>query len=342
MTSSSVILVTGGAGYIGSHVCVELIYAGFDVVVIDNLSLGNKEALIRAEKIAGRAIPLIVADVKDVAALSGIFNDYNIKAVLHFAGLKSVSESHKNPLSYYRNNVESSLVLCDVMQKNNVNDLIFSSSATVYGEPEVVPINEKANVGSCTNPYGKSKFIVEEIYRDLCRTDSSRWKITLLRYFNPVGAHSSGLIGESPQGAPNNLFPLISKVAIGELPKINVYGGDYSTFDGTGVRDYIHVVDLARGHVKALERLLECEFGCYTYNLGTGKGYSVLDIIKEFECVSGRSIPYEIVERRSGDVAICFADCSLASTELNWMPKFNLARMVEDTWRWQVENPNGY
>ena len=333
------ILVLGGAGYIGTHTCVELIQAGFDVVVFDNLSNSYPEALDRVEEITGQKIKLIKEDVRDKAALQQAFKQYNIAAVIHFAGLKAVGESVSNPLKYYDNNFNATVNLCEVMQEFDCKNLIFSSSATVYGDAKEMPIKETAPL-SATNPYGRSKLMIEDMIRDLYISDNT-WNAVILRYFNPVGAHESGLIGEVPAGIPNNLMPYISQVAVGTLDCLNVYGDDYDTVDGTGVRDYIHVVDLAKGHVKALNYLLNNQ-GVINLNLGTGNGYSVLEMIKAFEKAAKSDICYKIVERRPGDVAKCYADASLAKEKLGWEAQLDLDRMCEDTWRWQVNNPNGY
>ncbi|GAB2510467.1 UDP-glucose 4-epimerase GalE [Microbulbifer agarilyticus] len=337
------ILVTGGAGYIGSHTCVELIEAGFEPVVVDNLYNSSEEALQRVEAITGHTVPLHKVDITDAAALREVFAQYQIQAVIHFAGLKAVGESVAQPLRYYQNNVAGTLTLCEVMEEAGVRQLIFSSSATVYGDPETVPIREDFPTGA-TNPYGASKLIVEDMLRDLCKAPGNQWKVTLLRYFNPIGAHKSGTIGEDPAGIPNNLLPYVAQVAVGRLPQLQVFGDDYATPDGTGVRDYIHVVDLARGHLAALNKLNSdgTEVGCYTYNLGTGRGSSVLEIVQAFAETAGKEIPYAIVPRRAGDIAECFADPSFAERELNWKAEFDLQRMVEDTWRWQSQNPQGY
>ncbi|PCK09811.1 MAG: UDP-glucose 4-epimerase GalE [Alteromonadaceae bacterium] len=335
------VLVTGGAGYIGSHTCIELLDAGFEVVVVDNLSNSRTESLNRVAQIAGRAVTFVEADVTDKSALRAVFQAHKISAVVHFAGLKAVGESCQLPLLYYRNNVAGSVALSEVMLEFDCSVLLFSSSATVYGDPASVPILENFPT-SATNPYGRSKLIVEEILRDTCMAPKSAWRVSLLRYFNPIGAHESGLIGEDPKGIPNNLLPYVAQVAVGKLAKLTVFGGDYPTNDGTGVRDYIHVVDLARGHVKALQKLLQSDAGCYTYNLGTGVGYSVLEVVKAFEQACGEPIPYSIEARRSGDIAQCYADPQLAAAELDWHAEYDLNRMVTDTWRWQKGNPNGY
>lgn len=333
------VLVTGGAGYIGSHTVVELLGKGHDVTVVDNLSNSSAESLKRVEKITGKRTSLHVFDVCNQAKLDKLFEDNEFEAVIHFAGLKAVGESVEKPLAYYRNNIDSTLTLCDVMQAHGVNKLIFSSSATVYGGPAELPLKETSRVGiGITNPYGQTKFMIEQILRDLAVADPT-WQISLLRYFNPIGAHESGLIGEDPNGLPNNLFPYIAQVAVGKLEKLRVFGDDYDTPDGTGVRDYIHVVDLARGHVAALEHL---QLGVGTYNLGTGQGVSVLEAITAFEQAAGKPIPYEVVARRPGDIAACYADCAKANHELNWHTTKTLAEACADTWRWQSSNPNGF
>ncbi len=335
------VLVTGGAGYIGSHTCIELAAAGYRPVVVDNLCNSREEALNRAAQLAGAEFPFYRLDVNDREALRQVFRQHDIAAVLHFAGLKAVGESCRIPLTYYHNNISGTLALCEVMNEFGVENFIFSSSATVYGDPARVPIVEDFPT-STTNPYGSSKLMVEEILRDLCAVPDNRWKVSLLRYFNPIGAHESGDIGEDPAGIPNNLLPFVAQVAIGKLPQLGVFGDDYDTVDGTGVRDYIHVVDLARGHVKALERLRQVDSGCYTYNLGTGQGYSVLQVVKAFEEASGRAVPYIIKPRRPGDIATCYADPGLAARELGWRAEYDLYQMVEDAWRWQSQNPRGY
>jgi UDP-glucose 4-epimerase len=326
------ILVTGGAGYIGSHTCVELAGAGYDFVVIDNFSNSKPAVLERVEKISGRASVFLEVDVRDRGALRDVFRAHDIDAVIHFAGLKAVGESVSQPLRYYDNNVSGSLVLFEVMAESGVKTLVFSSSATVYGDPCSVPIREDFPL-SATNPYGRSKLAIEAILRDISRADES-WRIALLRYFNPVGAHESGTIGEDPNGIPNNLMPYITQVAIGKLPQLQVFGDDYPTPDGTGVRDYIHVVDLARGHLAAL-KALEDKPGVLTVNLGTGQGYSVLDVIHAFERASGRAVPYRIVARRPGDVAQCYADASLAESLLGWRAERGIEAMCRDSWHWQ-------
>jgi UDP-glucose 4-epimerase len=333
------ILLTGGAGYIGSHTCIELIKAGFEVVVLDNFCNSSAESIKRVENLTQSKIPLEQADVRDKKTLIKIFEKYKIDAVIHFAGLKAVGESVEKPIEYYDNNVTGTIVLCEVMQQFNCNKIIFSSSATVYGKPHTVPIKENFPL-SVTNPYGRSKLIIEDFLRDIFVADSN-WHIALLRYFNPVGAHSSGEIGEDPSGIPNNLMPYIAQVAIGKLEKLSIYGDDYATDDGTGVRDYIHVVDLAKGHVKALQALVG-KPQVLTINLGTGKGYSVLDMVQAFERISGKKVPYEIMPRRVGDIDKCYADSSLAKEILNWQTELTLDEMCKDTWHWQSKNPNGY
>ncbi len=333
------VLVTGGAGYIGSHACVELLKSGYEVVVIDNLSNSNEEALLRVEDITGRTLKFYKNDLLDRDALEEIFKKEQIDAVMHFAGLKAVGESVAQPLRYYQNNITGTLILCDVMHKYGVKNLVFSSSATVYGNPHKVPISEDFPL-SATNPYGRTKLMIEEILRDLHIADNS-WNIAILRYFNPIGAHVSGKIGEDPKGIPNNLVPYITQVAIGKLEKLSVYGDDYPTSDGTGVRDYIHVVDLVLGHLKALEKL-KSNPGVLTYNLGTGTGYTVLEIINAFSKTSQREIPYKIVARRQGDIAACYADPKKAKEELGWSAEKGIEEMCKDSWNWQIRNPNGY
>lgn len=340
-STHSEILVTGGAGFIGSHVCVELIAAGYQPVVVDNLCNSKPEALKRVAKIAGAHPVLYEADINDKAAMRDLFGRHSFAAVMHFAGLKAVGESNQIPLKYYRYNVAGTLTLLEVMEEFAVRNLIFSSSATVYGDPVRVPIDETFST-SATNPYGRSKLMVEELLRDVAAAPNNAWNISLLRYFNPVGAHESGLIGEDPAGIPNNLLPYVAQVAIGKLPHLNVFGNDYNTVDGTGVRDYIHVVDLARGHVAALQGLDKVGSGCRAYNLGTGCGYSVLQIVEAFEAASGRKVPYQISPRRPGDIASCYADAAKAKSELGWQAEYDLSRMMQDAWRWQQNNPNGY
>jgi UDP-glucose 4-epimerase len=333
------ILVTGGAGYIGSHTCLELLNAGFEVVVLDNFSNSKMESLKRVEKLAGRSLVIRNGDVRDRTALRELFLKHDITAVIHFAGHKAVGESIRKPLTYYDNNVSGSIVLVEVMSEFDVKRIVFSSSATVYDMPDDIQIREDCPLGPI-NPYGRSKLMVEQIYQDLSASDD-QWKIAILRYFNPVGAHESGMIGEDPSGIPNNLMPYITQVAIGRLTELNVFGSDYPTIDGTGVRDYIHVVDLALGHLAALQAL-DNHFGLITVNLGTGKGCSVLELVREFEKASGKAIPYRIVARRPGDVATCFADSSLAESLLGWRAKLDISAMCQDAWRWQSKNPQGY
>jgi len=333
------ILITGGAGYIGSHTCVLLIEAGYEVVVFDNFCNSSRESLKRVEKIVGKTVPFVEGDIRSTADLEVVFSTYAISSVIHFAGLKAVGESVSEPLSYYDNNINGTLVLCEVMKRHNCNKIVFSSSATVYGDPHTTPITEDFPL-SATNPYGKTKLFVEEILRDLSVSDE-QWSIALLRYFNPVGAHASGTIGEDPNGIPNNLMPFIAQTAVGKRENLSVFGGDYDTPDGTGVRDYIHVVDLAEGHLKALEYLEE-HSGVLTVNLGTGNGYSVLDMVKAFEKASGKKVPYTIAPRRTGDIAKCFADPAYAKKVLNWEATKTIEEMCEDSWRWQTNNPHGY
>ncbi len=341
------VLVTGGAGYIGSHACVALLEDGHDIVVLDNLSNSCQESLNRVSEITGKNFPVVIDNVNNRDALDRIFNEFQIDAVMHFAGKKAVGESCELPLEYYRNNVAGTLTLCEAMKAHDISTLIFSSSATVYGDPTTSPITEDFPL-SATNPYGQSKLMVEEILRDLVCADELAgepfWCVALLRYFNPVGAHPSGLIGEDPHDTPNNLLPYMSQVAVGKLEQLSVYGNDYPTRDGTGVRDYIHVMDLAEGHVNALDKLLTVPSsgGCYTWNLGTGNGYSVLEMVRAFEEASGKAVPFQVVARRSGDVAECWADASKAERELNWKASRGLREMMEDTWRWQYKNPEGF
>ncbi|KAJ2955992.1 hypothetical protein NQZ79_g8096 [Umbelopsis isabellina] len=334
------VLVTGGAGYIGSHTVLELLSRNYEIVVVDNLCNSNLEALKRVEKLAGRSITFHRADITVEEQLVQVFSMYKFWAVIHFASLKAVGESMKIPLDYYHNNLTGSINLMRVMQKFNVKNMVFSSSATVYGDPEYTPVGESARLGPVTNPYGKTKLFLEEMLRDQCIADPD-WNVCLLRYFNPVGAHPSGLIGEHPQGIPNNLLPYVNKVIQGHLPHVQVFGEDYDTIDGTGVRDYIHVCDLASGHVAALKKL-EKKPRCVAYNLGTGVGCSVLQIIKSMERVTGIHIPYKVVDRRPGDIATCTADATLANRELEWFPSRTLDEMCEDMWRWTRRNPNGY
>ena len=334
------ILVTGGAGYIGSHTCVELLNAGYDVVVADNLYNSSKKAVDRVEQITGKKLKFYEVDLLDQPKVKEIFDKEEIEAVIHFAGLKAVGESVHKPLEYYNNNITGTLILCDEMRKHGVKNIVFSSSATVYGDPAQIPITEKCPKGEITNPYGRTKGMLEQILTDL-HTADPEWNVMLLRYFNPIGAHESGLIGEDPKGIPNNLVPYIAQVAIGKLDHLNVFGNDYDTPDGTGVRDYIHVVDLAKGHVKALKKI-EDNSGLSIYNLGTGKGYSVLDIVKNFEAATGVKIPYVIKARRPGDIATCYSDASKAEKELGWKAENGIKEMCADSWRWQSNNPNGY
>ena len=334
------ILVTGGAGFIGSHTVVELQEAGYDVVVMDNLSNSSEKSLERVQKITGKQVPFYKADILDREALEQIFSEEEIGAVIHFAGLKAVGESVEKPWEYYENNIAGTLTLVDVMRKHNVKNIIFSSSATVYGNPAFIPITEECPKGQCTNPYGWTKSMLEQILSDIQKADPE-WNVILLRYFNPIGAHKSGTIGENPNGIPNNLMPYITQVAVGKRQELGVFGNDYNTHDGTGVRDYIHVVDLAQGHVKALKKIEE-NAGLKIYNLGTGVGYSVLDVVKNFEDATGVKIPYSIKPRRAGDIDSCYADASLAKEELGWEAKYGIREMCEDSWRWQKNNPNGY
>lgn len=334
------ILVTGGAGYIGSHTCVELLNADYEVVVVDNLYNSNEKSLEVVRKITRKNLTFYNADIRDSKKIDEIFKkEKDIFGVIHFAGLKAVGESCQIPLAYYDNNVSGTLALCEVMAKNNCKNIIFSSSATVYGDPHTVPIKEDFPL-SVTNPYGRTKLMLEEILGDIYKADND-WNVVLLRYFNPIGAHKCGDMGEDPNGIPNNLLPYISQVAVGKLEKVNVFGNDYDTHDGTGVRDYIHVVDLAKGHVLALKKL-EPKSGLSVYNLGTGKGYSVLDVIKNMSIAVGKELPYVIAERRSGDIATCYADASKAKEELGWEAKYDISRMCEDSWRWQSKHPDGY
>jgi len=334
------ILVTGGAGYIGNHTVVELQNAGYDVVVLDNLSNSSEKSLERVEKITGKPVKFYKADILDRDALEDIFSKEKLDCCIHFAGLKAVGESVEKPWEYYNNNIAGTLTLVDVMRKHNCKNMIFSSSATVYGNPAFIPITEECPKGQCTNPYGWTKSMLEQILTDIQKADPE-WNVILLRYFNPIGAHKSGTIGENPNGIPNNLMPYITQVAVGKLPQLGVFGNDYDTPDGTGVRDYIHVVDLAKGHVKALKKIDE-KAGLKIYNLGTGIGYSVLDIVKNFEDATGVKIPYVIKPRRAGDIATCYSDASLAKKELGWVAENGIREMCEDSWRWQSNNPNGY
>jgi UDP-glucose 4-epimerase len=334
------ILVAGGAGYIGSHTCVELLNAGYDVIVVDNLSNSSAESLERVERITGRALRFYQADIRDREALDEIFQNEDIQAVINFAGLKAVGESVRQPLAYYHNNITGTLVLCEVMCAHGVKNIIFSSSATVYGDPAFVPITEECPMGEITNPYGRTKGMLEQILTDLHTADPA-WNIVLLRYFNPIGAHESGLIGEDPRGIPNNLVPYIAQVAVEKLDHLNVFGNGYPTHDGTGVRDYIHVVDLAKGHVKALKKLKPGS-GVSVYNLGTGNGYSVLDVLHAYEQACRKKIKYEIHPPRTGDIATCYCDADKAERELGWKAEKGLHEMCADSWRWQSMNPNGY
>ena len=333
------ILVTGGAGYIGSHTLIELINNNFEVVVIDNLANSSRESLRRVEQITGHEIPFIEADVRDQSVLDDIFTTYSIDSVIHFAGLKAVGESVAKPLEYYDDNLVSTLALLEAMRKHSVKQLVFSSSATVYGSPSELPLRETSTVSvGLTNPYGKTKYMIEQIIQDYCAADPT-FEATILRYFNPIGAHQSGQIGEDPNGIPNNLLPYVAQVAVGKLQSVGVFGDDYDTPDGTGVRDYIHVVDLARGHVAALQHM---KAGASIYNLGTGSGTSVLEIIKAFSKACGRDLPYEIKPRRAGDIAACYADCSKAERELGWRAELSIEQACADSWRWQSQNPNGF
>ena len=334
------ILVTGGAGYIGSHTLIELHQAGYNMVVVDNLVNSKREAITRVEEIIGTTIPFYEIDVRDAQALGTVIARHNPAACIHFAGLKAVGESVEKPLEYYQNNMVSTFVLLDELRKHNCKNIIFSSSATVYGNPAIIPITEECPKGQCTNPYGQTKSMLEEVMIDLQRADNE-WNIVLLRYFNPIGAHPSGRIGENPNGIPNNLMPYITQVAVGKREQLGVFGNDYDTPDGTGVRDYIHVVDLARGHVSALQAI-ERNCGLAIYNLGTGRGYSVLDIVKAFERVNNVKVPYQIMPRRAGDIATCYSDPTKARTELGWQAQYGIDEMCRDSWTWQKNNPNGY
>ena len=334
------ILVTGGAGYIGSHTCVELLNEGYEVVVVDNLCNSSEEALKRVEKITGKKVTFYEVDLLDKEGLTQVFEKEKIDSVIHFAGLKAVGESVRKPLEYYHNNITGTLILCDVMRQYGCKNIVFSSSATVYGDPAFIPITEECPKGKCTNPYGQTKSMLEQVLTDLNVSDPE-WNVILLRYFNPIGAHESGIIGEDPKGIPNNLVPYIAQVAVGKLECLSVFGNDYDTPDGTGVRDYIHVVDLAVGHVRAIEKLNDKE-GVLIYNLGTGNGYSVLDVVKAYEKASGREIKYEIKPRRAGDISTCYAVATKALKELNWKAERGIEEMCADSWRWQSNNPNGY
>ena len=334
------ILVTGGAGFIGSHTLIELIAAGHNPVVVDNLSNASPEAIHRVEKIVGQSIPFYEVDIRDREGLEKVFSNHTFDCCIHFAGLKAVGESVQKPWEYYENNIGGTLVLVDVMRKHGLKNIIFSSSATVYGAPETMPITEDCPKGTVTNPYGQTKSMLEQVLTDIQKADP-QWNVVLLRYFNPIGAHKSGTIGEDPNGIPNNLMPYITQVAVGKLQQLGVFGNDYPTHDGTGVRDYIHVVDLAKGHVCALSAI-EKKCGLAVYNLGTGQGYSVLDLVHAFEKATGVKVPYVIKPRRSGDVAECWSDPSKAARELGWKAQYGIEDMCEDAWRWQKNNPNGY
>lgn len=334
------ILVTGGAGFIGSHTCVELLEAGYEVVVVDNLYNASRKSMDRIEQITGKKPTFYEADILDREALNKIFEKEQIDSVIHFAGLKAVGESVAKPIEYYYNNIAGTLVLCDVMRKHNVKNIVFSSSATVYGDPAFIPITEECPKGKITNPYGQTKGMLEQVLEDIHVSDPE-WNVILLRYFNPIGAHKSGLIGEDPKGIPNNLVPYVAQVAIGKLECLGVFGDDYDTPDGTGVRDYIHVVDLAKGHVAAIRKLEEKK-GVLIYNLGTGKGYSVLDVVHAFEKACGKKIPYAVKPRRPGDIATCYADPAKAKAELGWEAENGIEEMCADSWKWQSMNPNGY
>lgn len=333
------VLLTGGAGFIGSHTLVEFLDRGYDVAVVDNLCNSCEESMKRVRTITGKDFSFYRADIRDRAAMDKIFAENAFDAVIHFAGLKAVGESCQKPLEYYDNNISGTLVLLETMRAHGVKTIVFSSSATVYGTPEALPLTEESKTGGTTNPYGTSKYYLEGILTDLYKADNT-WSVTLLRYFNPVGAHASGLIGEDPKGIPNNLMPYVAQVASGKLKKINVFGNDYPTKDGTGVRDYIHVVDLARGHVAAIEKCAAA--GVHIYNLGTGVGYSVLDMIHAFEKACGKTLPYAIMPRRAGDIAACYADPSKAERELGWKAEFGIEEMCRDQWEWQKNNPFGY
>lgn len=335
------ILITGGTGFIGSHTCVSLTEAGYDLVIVDNYYNSSPKSLERICELCGKDLKFYECDIRDKAALQRIFTENKIDAVIHFAGLKAVGESCQKPLEYYDNNVNGTLCLCDVMRQNGCKNIVFSSSATVYGMHNVSPLKETMPTGGTTNPYGTTKYMIEIILQDIAKADPA-WNVTILRYFNPIGAHQSGRIGENPNGIPNNLMPYITQVAIGKLPELSIYGDDYDTPDGTGVRDYIHVVDLAEGHVKALDQMLTGNKGVQIFNLGTGVGYSVLDIVHAFEKANGVKIPYKIVGRRAGDIAACYSDPSKAREALGWETKRGLPEMCADSWRWQSMNPNGF
>lgn len=334
------ILVTGGAGYIGSHTCIELQQNGYDVAVIDNLSNSSEESLKRVAKITGKEVPFYKVDILDKEGMDKVFDKEKPDAVIHFAGLKAVGESVAKPYEYYNNNIAGTLCLIDVMRNHNVKNIIFSSSATIYGDPAIIPITEECPKGVCTNPYGWTKWMLEQILTDIQKADPE-WNVVLLRYFNPIGAHESGTIGENPNGIPNNLMPYVTQVAVGKLKELGVFGNDYDTPDGTGVRDFIHVVDLAKGHVKALAKIKD-NSGLNIYNLGTGVGYSVLDVVKNFEEATGVKVPYVIKPRRPGDIATCYSDASKAKKELGWVAEKGIKEMCADSWRWQKNNPNGF
>ena len=335
------ILVTGGAGFIGSHTCVELLNAGYDIVIVDNLYNSSEKSLDRVKELTGKDFAFYPYDIRDKENMRKIFENHKIDACIHFAGLKAVGESVRKPLEYYDNNIGGTLALCEVMREYGCKKIVFSSSATVYGSSNISPLKEDMKTGGTTNPYGTTKYMIEIILDDFHKGDNE-WAVTLLRYFNPIGAHKSGRIGENPNGIPNNLMPYITQVAIGKLPYLNVFGDDYDTHDGTGVRDYIHVVDLAIGHVKAVDKILRDEPAVNVYNLGTGNGYSVLDIVKAFEQASGQKIEYKIAPRRPGDLDVCYSDASKAFNELGWKADRGLLEMCEDSWRWQSNNPNGF
>ncbi len=335
------ILVTGGAGFIGSHTCVELLNSGYEIVIVDNLYNSSEKSLDRVRELTGKDFSFYPYDIRDKENMRKVFENHKIDACIHFAGLKAVGESCAKPLEYYDNNIGGTLALCEVMREYNCKKIVFSSSATVYGSSNISPLKEDMKTGGTTNPYGTTKYMIEIILDDFHKGDNE-WAVTLLRYFNPIGAHKSGRIGENPNGIPNNLMPYITQVAIGKLPCLNVFGNDYNTHDGTGVRDYIHVVDLALGHVKAVEKILKDEPKVNVYNLGTGNGYSVLDIVKAFEQASGQKIEYKIAPRRPGDLDVCYSDATKAFEELGWKAERDLLEMCEDSWRWQSNNPNGF